>query len=207
MVARKAPDNESLQLELQEAIVTIRHWYTLLIQTAGFVIAADAVLISCGFTQKLASILLLVSIIPIAILLTYLIAWSLINPLVSIALRVERTLLIREDSLGAVLARTVLRSKAPAFGPIGELNDEEMRKLKIITSRRRRLWRPVPIILYVATAGQMSLFVIAFKVSIIDYVTSKGVATISDYASPRWSGQKRDPKSRAILAVRCRDGT
>ena len=68
MVARDAPDNESLRLELQQAILTVRQWSSLLIQMAGFITTADVVLISYGFAQKLAGVLLLASALPIILL-------------------------------------------------------------------------------------------------------------------------------------------
>lgn len=54
MVARDAPDEESLRLELQEAIAMVRHLTSLVTQAGGFITTADVVLISYGFAQKLA---------------------------------------------------------------------------------------------------------------------------------------------------------
>jgi hypothetical protein len=44
-----------------------------------FFVAADAVLISYGFAQKLAGILLVASALPIGILFIFLIVWSVIE--------------------------------------------------------------------------------------------------------------------------------
>lgn len=57
MVARDAPDNESVRLELQEAIATLRHWTSQVTQAAGFIATGDILLLSYGFSQKLAAIL------------------------------------------------------------------------------------------------------------------------------------------------------
>jgi hypothetical protein len=46
MVAREAPDKESLRLELQEAITMARHLTSLVSQAGGFITTADVVLIS-----------------------------------------------------------------------------------------------------------------------------------------------------------------
>ena len=69
MVTREAPDNESLRLELQEAIITVRHWTSQLTQMAGFVATGDILLISYEFSQKVAAILLFASSFPMVILL------------------------------------------------------------------------------------------------------------------------------------------
>ena len=71
MVAPEAPDNESLRLELQEAIVTYRHWVSQLTQVTGIIATADVVLLSYGFSQRLAVILLAASTGPIVILLIF----------------------------------------------------------------------------------------------------------------------------------------
>jgi hypothetical protein len=164
MVAREAPDNESLQLELQEAIVTFRHWASQLTQTAGFVATGDVLLISYGFSQKLAVILLVASAAPMVILLLMLLVRSINSPLISLILRIERKLLIREDSLGATYLRTLLPSMATALGTIEELNDEEVRRLNLRLSRQHWLWEPLPIILYTVTIAQVGLFVLSLTV-------------------------------------------
>lgn len=164
MVAQGSPDKESLRLELQEAIITIRHWSSLLIQTAAFVTAADALLISYGFAQKLAAILLLASALPISILLVYLIVRTMVNPLVSLTLKIERRLLIRKDSLGAAFLGGTLQSGNPDFGNVEDLDDEEVRNLDFSRRRRGWLWRPIPVILYAATAAQIGLFVLALAI-------------------------------------------
>src|SRR5437016_626371 len=101
MVAPEAPDNESLRLELQEAIVTYRHWTSQLTQVAGIIGTANVVLLSYGFTQRLAAILLAASTMPLALLLIYLLIGSQLVSLINLILRFERRLLIRRDSIGA----------------------------------------------------------------------------------------------------------
>jgi hypothetical protein len=164
MVAPETPDPESLRLELQEAIITVRHWSSNLIQTTGFIVTANAVLISYGFAQKLAGILLLASALPMGLLLIFLVIGSMVSPLVSLVLKIERSLLIQEDSLGAALARTNLRPSGFIFGDIEKLDDEKVRELNLSGSRWHWLWRPVPIFLYTATAVQLCLFVLALTV-------------------------------------------
>lgn len=162
MVAPEAPDNESLRLELQEAIVTYRHWLSSLTQITGFIATGDVVLISYGFSQKLAAILLVASGTPMLLLLMWAQQQSIASPLVNLILRIERKLLIRKDSLGAIFVRTHPPSTALALGSgIEDLTDEEVRHL---TPWRYPLWGPIPIILYASTLVQVGLFVLSLTV-------------------------------------------
>jgi hypothetical protein len=138
MVAPETSDNGSLRIELQEALVTYRQWATQLTQVAGFFVAADVVLVSYGFSQRLAAILLVASTVPMLILVMYMAIGSVNRPLVNLVLRIERKLLIQEDSLGAILAQTWLKWES--------------------------LWSTVPITLYTATAVQVGLFVLSLTV-------------------------------------------
>ena len=165
MATREAPDNESLRLELQEAIVSYRQWASQLTQIAGFTATGDVLLISYGFSQKLAAILLFASAFPVVILAMYLFIGSINIPLIGLMLRIERKLLIREDaSLGAMFLRDQQRSVAPAVGAIEELSDEEMHRLNLSLSRRKWIWTPVPVILYIATIAQVGIFVLSLTV-------------------------------------------
>ncbi len=160
-----ANDNESLRLELQEAIVTIRHWYSLLIQTAGFMITADVVLISYGFAQKLAGILLLASALPIGIFFIYsIVGGAMVTPLVILVQRIERKLLVGEDSLGATFKSSLGRLIGADLSDTEHARDEKVRKPSPISSRWQWLWSPVPMMLYMATATQLGIFVLALAV-------------------------------------------
>ena len=165
MVARDAPDNESLRLELQEAIAMVRHLTSLVTQAGGFITTADVVLISYGFAQKLAGIILLATVFPISLLIIFIVTSSMGRPLISLIVRIERKLLVREDSLGATLAaHPALRPIGIAFGDIEKFDDEKVRELYLSGSKWRWLWRPIPIILYTAIVCQLGLFVVSFVV-------------------------------------------
>jgi hypothetical protein len=165
MGAQEAPDNESLRLELQEAIAMVRHWTSLITQAAGFITTADVVLISYGFVQKLAGIILLATVFPISLLIIFMVMRSVGIPLISLILRIERKLLVREDSLGATFAaHPAIRPIGIAYGDIEKLDDEEVRELDLSSSKWRWLGRPLPIILYTAIASQLGLFVVALTV-------------------------------------------
>jgi hypothetical protein len=162
MVAPEAPDNESLRIELQEALVTYRHWVSQLTQVVGFLVAADVVLISYGFAQRIAVILLVASGAPTLILIQYMVVGSIASPLINLVLRIERRLLIRKDSLGATYVHTYFRSMRPALGSrIEDLNDEEVRQLNL---KWASLWSPLPIVLYASTVVQVGLFVLGLTV-------------------------------------------
>lgn len=163
MAVPGTPDNESLRLELQEALATYRHWVTQLTQVTGFAIAADVVLISYAFSQRLAGILLLASAVPILILIMYMVVGSIACPLVDLVLRIERRLLIRQDSLGATYIHTYFRSMAPVLGGrrIEDLDDEEVRHLNLKWDSLRS---PISLILYTSTLGGIVIFVLCLTV-------------------------------------------
>ena len=162
MVAPETRDNESLRIELQEALITYRLWASHLTQVAGFFVTADVVLVSYGFSQRLAAILLVASAVPMLFLVMYMVTSSIASPLINLILRIERRLLIREDSLGATLAQTYWGTMIPAVGSnIEDLNDEQVRHLNLKWESR---WSTIPITLYAATAVQVGLFVLSLTV-------------------------------------------
>src|SRR5262245_10438118 len=116
MAAREAPDNESLRLELQESIAAFHHWSSQFTQAAGLIATGDVILVTYGFSQRLAAILLFASSFPLIILWTYSLIGYACTPLVGLILKIERKLQIREISLGATYMRVHLRSMAPAHG-------------------------------------------------------------------------------------------
>lgn len=162
MVNQKDAHNESLRLELQETITTIRHWFSLLIQVTGFIIAADAVLVSYGFAQRVAGILLLASLLPVIIFFVYLIiVGTMLGPLVGLLLRIEEQLVIGEDLLGMTLVRTILRLSGANFGNNESPHGEGAHEPVTGNPKWRWLWKPIPVILYVATVIQVILFILA----------------------------------------------
>jgi hypothetical protein len=73
MVAPEAPDNESLRIELQEALESYRQYISQWMQGTGIFTAADVALVSYAFTQRIAVILLLGSAFPMLMLVSYMI--------------------------------------------------------------------------------------------------------------------------------------
>jgi len=161
MVAPEAPDDESLRVELQEALVTYRQILSQFIQTAGILIAAAVAFASYAFSQRIAVILLVATAFPIYTLVYYTIVASEIGPLNDLVLRIERRLRIREDSLGATLARTTPGKMIPAGSHIEDLTDEEVRHLNLKWELR---WSAISIVGYTAIAVQIVLFVLSLTV-------------------------------------------
>jgi hypothetical protein len=162
MVAPEGPDDESLRLELQEALVTYRQYISQTNQLTGFFIAADVALVSYAFSQRVAVILLVGSAFPLLMLVSYMVTTPIVSALNSLVLRIERRLRIRKDSLGATVARTVPARMIPDVGShIEDLNDEEVRHLNLSWEWR---WGVLPIIFYVGTAIHIVLFVLSLTV-------------------------------------------
>jgi hypothetical protein len=162
MVAPEAPDNESLRIELQEALESYRQYISHWVQGTGFFTAADVALVSYAFSQRIAVILLVASTFPMLMLVTYMTTATIGSGLINLVLRIERRLRIRQDSLGATVARTVPAKMIPAVGShIEDLNDEEVRHLNLKWESRSGI---IPILFYATTAIHIVLFVLSLTV-------------------------------------------
>jgi hypothetical protein len=164
MDARKLPGEESLRLELQEALVTFRHWTTQANQAAGVVATGDALLVAYGFSQRLAGVLFLASAMPLLVLLVYLLVMDAAASLINLAMRLERRLSIHKDSLAATYANIHLRPLVSQYGGLENLNDEELLDLDRNTSMRRWLRKQIPILLYMGTVVQIALAILSLTV-------------------------------------------
>lgn len=161
MDSQETPDRESLRLELQEALVTYRHWTTQASQIAGVIITVDALLITYGFSQRLAGVLFLASAMPIIVVLVYVQIYSGAAPIIALAMRLERKLLIRKDSLAITFAKIHLKPLISELPSIENLDNEALINLDKNRSRRRWFCAEIPIILYAATIIQIGLAVLS----------------------------------------------
>ena len=162
MVAPEAPDNESLRIELQEALESYRQYISHWVQGTGFFTAADVALVSYAFSQRIAVILLVASTFPMLMLVTYMTTATIGSGLINLVLRIERRLRIRKDSLGATVARTAPAKMTPAVGShIEDLDDEEVGHLNLKWESR---WGVLPVILYAGSAIHIVLFVLSLTV-------------------------------------------
>lgn len=121
-------------------------------------------MITYGFSQRLAGVLFLASAMPIVVLLIYLQIMSAVAPVITLAMRLERKLLIRRDSLAATYAKVHLRPLALRSANVEDLNDDELLGVDQNASRGRWLRKQVPLILYVATIVQIGLAILSLTV-------------------------------------------
>ena len=96
MTSQGSSDAESRRLELREAITAFHSQLMMLVQSLGIVITADVLLLAYGFTQKLAAILLLASLLPIAMLVMFVETMTVLVPIVYVAIKLERSLSLHE---------------------------------------------------------------------------------------------------------------
>jgi hypothetical protein len=156
-------NRESLRLELQQALETFQNWTTQATQAFGVMITGGVVLVTYGFAQRLAGILFLASMLPIAALLVYLQITSATAPLIILSIRIERKLGLTE-SLAATYARTHLGPLVASFRSIENLTDDQLRNLDQDFSIRPLLTKLVPILLYATATISAGLAVISLTV-------------------------------------------
>ena len=92
MADAQVPSDESLRLELQEAITTFRHQWSQLMQALGIIITADLALVSYGFVHKLSGVLLAASLMPLAALSAYTTTMTSLVPICYVAIKLEEKL-------------------------------------------------------------------------------------------------------------------
>jgi hypothetical protein len=153
------PDREALLLELEQGLESFRHITTLILQMLGILIAADAVLISYGVSQRESAVVLVASFIPIAIFVGMFALYSHALPIVVVVMRLEDELSLGERALGTTYARMRLASIYPLLRK-AEVGDEQFIKIPIKTWLTTK-----PLYLLACTfALQLSLFVASLSV-------------------------------------------
>jgi len=156
--------DESLRLELQEALSTFRHWTTQANQVGGVVATADAALVAYAFSQKLAGALFVASVVPVVLLFVYLQAMSTTAHIILLALKLERKLGIRKESLALTYARLHLRPIVTGPTALENIDDDELLAVDADLSKRRWLRKQIPIALYLATLAQIAIAFVALVV-------------------------------------------
>jgi len=104
----QASDNpdELLRFELQQAIETVRHQTTLLVQVTGFLVALDSVLFAYGLSQAKAMLLFSAALVPLVALFAVGLIVSHVAPVAFVALQIELELLGHKMGLVASYLRT-----------------------------------------------------------------------------------------------------
>jgi len=149
------PDRDALRVELQEALGSVRHWQMLSVQAAGFIVAANVVLIGYGFSQKEAGMFLLASTLPVILLAVHLAGISSSTNQIALAIQIEDELHIREtQSLARIYARNYLRLTEP------QLKDVIAQGPRPRNLSLNSFITPVAVSLYAASVGQVGLFVL-----------------------------------------------
>jgi len=149
----RTPDRDTLRVELQEALGSVRHWQVQAVQTAGFILAANIVLIGYGFSQKHAGMFLIGSALPLILLGVHIIGISSSTNQIALAIRIEDELHVREtQSLARIYARNYLRSAGP------QLEAAIAQKARGRNLSLKSFITPEAIILYAASLGQLVLF-------------------------------------------------
>lgn len=163
MADAKAPSPESLRLELQEAIATFRHQNAQLIQALGVIVTADSILLGYGFAQKLSSVLLVASLMPLAALSVYITTMTALVPICYVAIRLEEKLSLHDVSFIGTWVKT--RDDLPAaLRDFAHLEDLEVRNSTLHVPQWYFLKNLTSLTLLAAFALQISLVVISLFV-------------------------------------------
>jgi hypothetical protein len=160
-------DNEALRMELQEAIVTFREQITLLVQIAGFLVAADAALLGYGFAQGQSVILLIASFIPAILVVIAMIFVNATLPVIYVAMTLEQELGLRKAPLATIFAMRMFLGISPEAV---NLNEANLRDSIISAPSTRLLKMRAAYIMYGITALQIALFLIATFVAHFRFV-------------------------------------
>jgi len=133
MADAQAPSPESLRLELQEAITTFRHQWAQFIQALGVIVTANSILLSYGFAQKLSSVLLVASLMPLAALAVYITIMTGLVPICYVATKLEQKLSLHDVPFIGIWARS--RADIPValsrFAHLEEDPEAQISKLKV----------------------------------------------------------------------------
>ena len=160
MANAQAPSPESLRLELQEAITTFRHQNTQLFQALGVIVTADALLLGYGFSQRLSSVLLVASAMPLAALSAYITIMSTLVPVCYVAKRLEHKLSLQDAPLIGTWAK-IRRDLTRALSDFEDLEDLETRK-RLSVPPWHFLWNTASLSLLAIFALQIGLVAISF---------------------------------------------
>jgi len=158
-MSNTTPGRDALLLEFQEGISSFRHITTLIMQMLGILVAADAVLISYGISQRESAILLVASFIPIVILVGMLALYSHALPIAVVVMRLEDELSLGERAFAATYVRMRL---APIYPLLIKAEVKDEPNIKIPT----KTWltvKPFHVLSYTFVL-QFALFVISWSV-------------------------------------------
>lgn len=158
------PDAESLRLELQQAIITIRQQYSLLTQIFGIIATADSILLAYGFTQRVSSVILVASFMPIIMLISSVVIGSMTVPVVYVGATLEHRLKLVDTPLVAMSVPGYARGIFATGGQRTIMTETEIRESILSVSLRSFLTNQAAYILYATFTVQIFLFLISLIV-------------------------------------------
>ncbi|MFE0020842.1 hypothetical protein [Amycolatopsis sp. NPDC059021] len=154
-----------LRFELQQALETVRHQTTLLVQLTGFLIALDSALVAYGFAQGKAIMLLIAAIVPAAMMFAVRLIIGHVYPIAMVALRAESALHDRQDGLVGTYLKFRLPEMYDQLKPLVTAGDDEPVRCTTNPVFLRKLWAGTT--RRALSAGfltQIALFVVAVAV-------------------------------------------
>jgi len=159
------PESESLRFELQQAIGTFQTQMSLLIQMAGFFIAADSALLAYGLTQRRAGILLLASFMPAIMLGIYIELRNSSIPVIYVAITLERKLHLRDAPLVETFALSRMSRVFAMPTETTDMADPEF-YASMLRSPQIRKWftRPSALMICFIFAAQLGWFLVSLLV-------------------------------------------
>jgi hypothetical protein len=107
-------DAEAQRLELQEAIATARQSAALGVQIAGFLVAADSLLLEYGFAQRQSGIFLVASLLPLAFLAIGVVILKAVIPVGYVAMTLERELGLRTAPFATIMTLRLILGTQPS---------------------------------------------------------------------------------------------
>lgn len=155
------PDTEALRIELQEAITTFRAQITLLVQIAGVIATADALLLGYGFAQRQSAIFLVASLLPVVLSVVGLEFTKYALPVIYVAMKIEDDLGLHAAPLVSGLARRMFRSALRTGRGLAEEATAEIPELIRGLQPRVMLRSHAAYVMYIVFVIQLSLFLVA----------------------------------------------
>lgn len=161
MVDLAHPESESLRAELQEAITSYRLQASSLTQITGFLVAADALLIAYGFSQRISGILLVASAMPLILIASYVEVSATMVPLIYVAMTLEQKLQLRDAPLTKLYVQTYIRGPFANLAEDIDMTDRSVRDSMLRLPRRAWLRSRIVYTTSVIFVAQIALFLIS----------------------------------------------
>jgi hypothetical protein len=155
------PENDSLRLELREAITSYRQQASSLTQITGFLVAADSVLIAYGFSQRISGILLVASVMPLIMIVSYVEIMHSTLPLIYVAMTLEQKLQLRDVPLTRIYVQTYTRGVFTNLAHDVDMTEKSVRESILDPSRRRWLTNGPVYVPYAIFIAQIALFLVS----------------------------------------------